>query len=169
MKEIIDRIVASKGPATPVLPAQPLPKPAAEPLESKLILLSRTLAGLVDLIIVVCCTGGVLIAADSVSGVDTIDGASLAYFGALLAATYFLYSIFFLFTGNQTIGMMITDLCVVGPDETRPRMGHITRRCVLFLVSLLAAGIGLLWGCFDRESRCLHDLYSGTRVIRAGR
>jgi uncharacterized RDD family membrane protein YckC len=134
--------------------------------EGKLILLSRTLSGLVDLIVIVLCTGVFIIAADYFSGIIVLDHISLIDFSVLFLLNYFLYSLFFLCTSNQTIGMMITDLRVVGTGENRPSMGQVLRRCSGYLVSLFGLGIGLLLSLFDRENLCFHDRHSGTRVER---
>ncbi len=143
--------------------------PATEPFvdqEGKLILLSRTLAGLVDLIFVVLCTGAFIIAADFFSGIVVLDSISYAGFLVLFLLNYFIYSIFFLATSSQTVGMMITDLRVVGADERRPSLRQLLRRCGGYLISVLGLGIGLLWSLFNRDSLCLHDHLSDTRVIR---
>jgi uncharacterized RDD family membrane protein YckC len=139
---------------------------APVPLEDRLILLSRTLSGLVDLLVVAICTGVFIIAADMASGIDIFDKRSLIVYSLLLFAIFLVYSTFFLGTANQTIGMMLTDLRVVDSWEKRPSMRQILGRCFAYLVSLLLFGTGLLWGCFDRQSRCLHDRLSDTRVIR---
>jgi len=145
------------------------PISAQEPFvdqEGKLILLSRTLAGLVDLIFVVLCTGAFIIAADFFSGIVVLDSISYAGFSVLFLLNYFIYSIFFLATSSQTVGMMITDLRVVGADERRPSLRQLLRRCGGYLISVLGLGIGLLWSLFNRDSLCLHDLLSDTHVIR---
>jgi uncharacterized RDD family membrane protein YckC len=171
IQELIDRTVARQAPDRTSAPAGP---PVARPHrpepqgESKLILLSRTLSGLVDLILIVLCAGSFVIAADYFSGIDVLDQTSLISYGALLGTTYFVYSIFFLLSANQTIGMMITDLRVVDSSRGRPGSERLLGRCLLYPVSLLPLGLGLLWGCFDRQSRCLHDTLSGTRVVRLG-
>lgn len=141
------------------------PNPAPDQ-EGKLILLSRTLSGLVDLIIVVLCTGIFILAADFFSGIVALDWISLIDFSVLFLLNYFLYSLFFLSSSNQTVGMMITDLRVVGRDEKRPTMPQILGRCCAHLASLLGLGIGLLSSLFDKESRCFHDRHSGTHVVR---
>ncbi len=134
--------------------------------EGKLILLSRTLSGLVDIIVVLLCTGAIIIAADFFSGINMLDSVSLIIYSILLLLTYFLYSIFFLSISYQTIGMMMTDLRMVDPDQKRPLVRQLWGRCFGYLISLLGLGIGLLWGLFDRENRCLHDLLSNTRIVR---
>ncbi len=134
--------------------------------DEKLILLTRTLAGLVDLIMVVVCCGALIFTVDILEGITLIDSVSLMYYTLLLLAIYFVYSLFFLSTARQTIGMMLMDLRVVGAPIGPPTMTQLLVRCCVFLAGLAAAGVGLLWGCFDRQSRCLHDLASGTRVER---
>jgi len=134
--------------------------------EDKLILLSRTLSGLIDLIIIALFTGTFILSADAISGIIVLDAVSLIDFSALLLTTYFVYSIFFLVSASQTIGMMITDLKVVTEGRQRPGIRQIFIRCFGYLASACLAGIGLLWGCFDRDSRCLHDRWSNTRVVR---
>ncbi len=132
----------------------------------KLILLSRTLSGLVDLIIIFLCAGAFILGADLFSGIDYIDTVSLIDYCALLLAIHFIYTVFFLGASSQTIGMMITDLKVAAKDGRRPGIAQILKRCGAFLLSFVTAGVGLLWGVFDRETRCLHDLLSGTQVLR---
>lgn len=134
--------------------------------EGKLIFLSRTLCGLVDLIIVLLCTGISLIAADFFSGIIALDAVSYIYFSLLFLLTFFFYSLFFLTASNQTIGMMITNLRVVGVFHERPSFRQLLQRCTVFLISLLGLGFGLFWGLFDRESLCFHDRISDTQVVR---
>jgi uncharacterized RDD family membrane protein YckC len=134
--------------------------------EGKLILLSRTLSGLVDLIVVMLCSGICLIAADFFSGIISLDAVSYLIFAVLFLLIYFFYSLFFLAASNQTIGMMITDLRVVDADGRRPSVSQILRRCFGYLASVLVLGLGLLWSLFDRESQCFHDRISDTRIVR---
>ena len=136
------------------------------PQENKLILLSRTLAGLVDLIIVIVSGSAFIFTVDVLEGIDVFDAVSITHYLLLLLVTYFVYSLFFLSTGTQTIGMMLTDLRVVGTSMKRPKITQLLVRCITFLLGLAAFGVGLLWGCFDRQSRCLHDWLSQTRVER---
>jgi len=176
IRTLIDNAVSRQAPpmAGPGAPAQEhettglagyVPE-LAEGDEGKLILLSRTLAGLVDWIVVLLCTGAFIIAADVFSGVISLDYLSLVIFSALFLLNYFVYSLFFLSASSQTIGMMMTDLRVVGMDERRPSIGRLVGRCCGHLVSVFGLGIGLLLSLFNRESLCFHDWLSGTRVIR---
>jgi uncharacterized RDD family membrane protein YckC len=168
IQKLIDSIVSRQSATAPV-PIPEIPSSAPETFvdrEGKLILLSRTLSGLVDLIFVTLCAGGVIVAADFFSGIVALDTISFVDFSALFLLTYFVYSIFFLAASCQTIGMMITNLRVVGVGETRPSLRQLLGRCCVYLVSLLGLGIGLLWSLFDRQSLCLHDRFSDTRIVR---
>jgi uncharacterized RDD family membrane protein YckC len=134
--------------------------------EGKWILLSRTLSGLIDLICIVLCTVIFVLAAEFFSGFIMLDFISWVNLSALLLLMYFVYSFFFLFASNQTIGMMITDLCVVGTNKKRPSLTRLVVRCCCYIISLLIFGIGLLWGLFNRGNLCLHDRLSDTTVVR---
>jgi uncharacterized RDD family membrane protein YckC len=147
---------------TEAAPPVAMPKPK----EDKLIFISRTFSGLVDLLIIVLAGSSFIFAVDIIEGIEIFDTVSLLYYFALLTATFFVYSIYFLLMASQTIGMMITDLRVVGSTAKRPTMVQLLARCGTYLVALLGLGLGLVWGCFDRQNRCLHDRLSGTRVIR---
>jgi uncharacterized RDD family membrane protein YckC len=169
IQDLIDRAVSRQvAPAqvAPLLPAAVAKAPGASDTESKLILLSRTLSGLVDMIIIGACTAGFMIAADAFSGIEVLDPTSLISYGVLLAAVYIAYSLFFLMTSNQTIGMMITDLRLLDSGRTRPVFLSVLARTLFYPCAVLFFGIGLVWGFFDRRARCLHDILSGTRVTR---
>jgi uncharacterized RDD family membrane protein YckC len=138
----------------------------ARPPDDKLILLSRTLAGLVDLIIVVVCASLMILAVDILEGIDLFDAVSKIHYALLFLLMYFVYSFFFLGMASQTIGMMLTDLRIVGASAGKPGAIQIGVRCLIFLLGVGMLGAGLLWGCFDRRSRCFHDLLSRTLVVK---
>jgi len=167
-QNLIDRAVAAKAsatsPAVTKISVSHASFPARE--EGKLILLSRTLSGLIDWIFIVIFTGAFVIASDLFSGVVFLDSTSLISYLALFLLIYFVYSVFFLGTGGQTLGMMITELRVVGIEKERSSLFRLLGRCLWYLFSVGGLGFGLLWGVFDRQSLCFHDRISQTRVIR---
>jgi uncharacterized RDD family membrane protein YckC len=167
-QSLIDSVISRKSASDAAVIEQQsgIPIPASLPFEDRLIMLSRTLSGLVDLLIVALSTGALIIAADMASGIDIFDRKSTMIYALLLLVVFFVYSAFFLGTANQTIGMMLTDLKLVDSEEKRPRMRQILWRCFSYLASLLMLGVGLLWGCFDPRCQCLHDRISDTRVVR---
>ena len=163
------------GRQTPTPPADisaPITQPAIfrhlvdKPEENRLILLTRTLSGLVDLIIVILSGSATIFAVYILEGISVFDSVSIAHYLVLLLLTYFLYSVFFLSTGTQTIGMMLTYLCVTDAHAIRPKTSQILVRCIAFLLGFAAFGIGLLWSFFDRQARCMHDRLSRTKVVR---
>ncbi len=168
IRELIDTVTRRKSivyestPRILVPPAIP-----ARQGEGKLILLSRTLGGLVDILIVILCAGALVLTVDFISGIDVLDSTSVFHYGLLLLAIHLLYSMFFLGSANQTIGMMITDLRVVGSQGERAQAWRLLLRCFLYLPALLALALGLIWAVFDSDSLCLHDRLSGTSIVRA--
>jgi uncharacterized RDD family membrane protein YckC len=168
IQKLIDSVVSRQSPAVdkPVEPSGNF-NAAHEQItddEGKWILLSRTLSGLIDLICVFLCTGVFILAAEFRHGIVVLDFIAGVHFGVLLLLIYFIYSFFFLAASNQTIGMMITDLRVVGPNEKRPSFPRLIVRCCCYLVSFLV--LGMLWSLFNRKNKCLHDWLSGTTVVR---
>jgi len=97
---------------------------ADEPQTNKLILLSRTLAGLIDLIVIIVGGSACVFTVDVLEGISVFDSVSVTHYLLLLLLTYFVYSMFFLCTGTQTIGMMLTYLRLTGtegePAEDQP-------------------------------------------------
>ena len=134
--------------------------------EGRLIFLSRTLSGLIDLLLVVLFSGVFLGMADYFTEAPMLHSMTAINFSTLFLLIYFLYSIFFIATNKQTIGMMATDLCIVGMDKKSISMSQVVRRNSTFLVSLFGLGIGLLTGVFSRKCLCMHDRLSETRVVR---
>ena len=165
IEDLIDKTVSSRSvPAAPNPPIFRKESPTGN--ENKLILLSRTLAGLIDLIIVVLCTVVFIISADYFSGIIILDAVSIAEYAGLFLMVFLLYSIFFLATSGQTIGMMITDLQLVGTQGGRPSIGQLFIRCFGYLLSVILFGAGLLWSLIDRNNMCFHDRFSNTSVTR---
>jgi len=138
-----------------------------ENVESRPILFSRTLAGLVDLAIIGLSTGSLILAAAFFSKISAPDSSSIVFLSILFLLVFFLYCLVFLGFSNQTIGMMVIHLQVVG--ETGQRYlgtGRALARGCCYLASLLFLGIGLIWAFFDRGNRCLHDRLTHTQVVR---
>ncbi len=165
VRELIDSTVSRRSiRSAQEYPVFRLESPA--PKENKLILLSRTLAGLIDLIIVVLCTAVFIISADYFSGIVILDILSLIEYAGLFIMVFLLYSIFFLATSSQTVGMMITDLRVAGIQGNRPSIGQLSIRSFGFLLSVIVFGTGLLWSLVDRDNMCFHDRFSNTSITR---
>src|SRR5262249_10887975 len=122
IENLIDQVVAQEAIQTKAseVSEKVLPEKVREERPEKLILLSRTLSGLVDLIIVFLSGSAFILVTDMVSGITVFDYRSMIHYSLLLVAIFLVYSLFFLGTANQTIGMMITNLRVVGKVGNRP-------------------------------------------------
>jgi len=134
--------------------------------EERMTLLSRTLSGLVDLVAIIGCAVAIIVSTDVVAGIAVMDTRSGVVYGALILAIYFLYTVYFLGTGTQTPGMMITGLRLIDEETGRPTLKQVVGRAAVYLVAMAPLGLGLLWGCFDARARCWQDRLSGTRVAR---
>lgn len=67
---------------------------------------------------------------------------------------------------GQTVGKMAFGLKVVSSGGGPLTIGRALLRVVVFLLSALPAGLGLLPAAFDRGRRGLHDRLAATRVVR---
>ena len=137
---------------------------------SKEILFSRFLSGIIDLCLPVL-TGFVFVfSASWILGFDFFMADSLEWAALISVFLFFLTSLFFLTTSQQTPGMYLTQLRIIrdgAEPETDPediRLSAILIR-VLFFLPVALSGIGLVWGIFDPLRRCGHDFLSGTRII----
>ena len=74
---------------------------------------------------------------------------------------------------GQSLGKAATGIRVVGPDGTAASARVVLREVVmkwfvLWSITLwLGAVLDLLWPLWDGERRAMHDIASGTRVVRA--
>jgi uncharacterized RDD family membrane protein YckC len=88
-----------------------------------------------------------------------------AAFQVYLLAIAFAFFGWFWVHGGQTLGMRAWRLRVVDNEGRAVTWAQATRRFAAAILSLLCAGIGLLWVMHDRERCAWHDRLSGTRVV----
>ena len=71
---------------------------------------------------------------------------------------------------RATLGQSLMGLRVVSTTDTAgPGWVQALISVVLFYAGLvLTSGLILIWALFDDRGRCLHDILSGTRVVREG-
>ena len=133
---------------------------------SREIILSRLLAGIIDLSLPLLLATLFTLTASTILNFDLLSSSSIQGGATFSLCFYFLNSFFFLTLSGQTPGMYLTDLRLVGEDSMEFTARSLFLRITLFL-PVSATVIGLLWGIFDPWCRCLHDRLSGTRVIPA--
>jgi len=78
----------------------------------------------------------------------------------LLVGAYFVVS---WRRGGQTVGMRPWRLKVVAADG---RAASVRALCLRYAVAWLTPVFGLLWALVDAEHRALHDIASGTLLVR---
>lgn len=87
---------------------------------------------------------------------------------ALIAAlVMFLYHTCSVALAGRTSGMRLGGLQAVDARKASvPTTGQCARRALVYMLSLATGGLGILYSLFDAEGRTLHDILSGTVVIR---
>ncbi len=143
--------------------ARPAEPRAAAP--SREVLLSRFLAGIIDVTVPLALGMSFALVAAWRIGFDFFAFGSLRMALLLSLGFYLFNSIFFLLLSGQTPGMYAAQLRLIDPEgrDDIPATS-IVLRVILFLPSCLTV-VGLLWSIFDPERRCLHDVLSGSNVV----
>jgi uncharacterized RDD family membrane protein YckC len=128
----------------------------------------RLLAGIYDLLPLLGLWFLASVLALAITG-GALDPHRLAHkllvqgFVLVFSAAYFVIS---WTRGGQTLGMRAWRLRVVNRDGDGVRWPLALLRFGTALVSLTAAGIGLVWALFDAEKRAWHDIAAKTLVVR---
>lgn len=68
--------------------------------------------------------------------------------------------------GGQTLGMKVWRIKVVDIEGDGITLRSASIRFWSSLLSWLLAGAGFLWGLFNRERQCLHDLISASVLVQ---
>jgi uncharacterized RDD family membrane protein YckC len=97
-----------------------------------------------------------------VGGHFSADKHILPFFLAAVVTVPFLYKLLWTFAGQDTIGMQRIGLTLVDFDGNPPSTRRRYLRLFGGIVSLLAAGIGLVWVFVDEDSLTWHDHMSST-------
>jgi uncharacterized RDD family membrane protein YckC len=136
-------------------------------------LFARTVAGLIDLSLVVGVQAGVVYLTLRVCGLQLeeirrLPPAPMIAFLLLLAGGYFAS---FVAAAGQTIGKMAAGIRVVPMPESDPGTGRVPLgnaivRAAVSFVSLLPAGAGLVPALISADRRTLHDRLAETRVVK---
>lgn len=81
---------------------------------------------------------------------------------ALLVLFGLLYQILFATLGKATPGMKCAHVSLRTLEDEEPTRAQRCGRLLALFLSLLPAGLGVLWALFDRDHLSLHDRLSGT-------
>ncbi|HYO91303.1 MAG TPA: RDD family protein [Pyrinomonadaceae bacterium] len=87
--------------------------------------------------------------------------------GAIVLVVMFLYLTASTALAGRTWGMSLLSLRAVDADTgLQPTTKQSVLRALLYMVSLAALGLGIIYALFDAEGRTAHDHFSGTAVVQ---
>ncbi|MDQ2711368.1 MAG: RDD family protein [Acidobacteriota bacterium] len=92
----------------------------------------------------------------------TGDKHLLPFAVAALLTVPLLYKLLWAFAGQDTIGTQLAGLELVDFDGRRPSKGKRFQRVLGSILSLLAAGVGMIWALVDEDKLTWHDHISET-------
>lgn len=139
---------------------------ARQTFEDYAPLLQRLGAGIIDALLCIFMTAGLLVFLDF-GKTAAFDLSSGLKFAGVFASINFLYFIPALMFAGTTVGLKIFRLQVVAVEDGMiPTLPQTILNIAVYLLSLATAGLGLLTIFFSSEKRALHDLMAGTVVIK---
>jgi uncharacterized RDD family membrane protein YckC len=101
------------------------------------------------------------------AGAEWLSLGGLLILTATMAAVLFVYMTASLGFFGKTVGMKLFSLELVDAVENEyPSIRQSAANSAVFLLSLVFAGAGFLTIFFNEENRALHDLLSGTILVR---
>ena len=123
-------------------------------------------AGLFDLL-VGSFSSLLLLSPFIISGGKWLSTTGLIAFGLTLAVVMFVYMTASIGFTGRTIGMRIFSLEMIDVEENEyPSFHQAAMSSSVYLASLALGGIGFVTALFNPERRALHDLLSGTIIVK---
>ncbi len=127
---------------------------------------SRLAGGVVDLVVLAFASSPFAAIIELTNGNWADPRVAFSMVGIVLVLM-FLYVTASTALAGRTWGMSLVGLRTVDARTgMAPSTGQCVRRAVGFIMSLALAGLGLLCALINAERRALHDLLSGTVVVR---
>jgi uncharacterized RDD family membrane protein YckC len=140
--------------------------PGIEPYDDRGPLHRRVAAAIIDLLVVAFASSPFAAIIELTNGnwADVRVGASM---GGIILVIMFLYLTASTALSGRTWGMSLLSLRPVDAESgLPPTTRQAVTRALIFMLSLAAAGLGLLYALYDAEGRTAHDHFSGTVVVR---
>ncbi len=122
----------------------------------------RVQAALLDTLLIACGLAIGLGLFFYVGGQLTANKHVLPFLAAALLTVPLLYKLLWAFAGQDTPGARMSGLELVDFDGKRPSKERRFQRSFGSVLSLLAAGIGMIWALVDEDKLTWHDHISGT-------
>ena len=135
-------------------------------LNDRAPLAARFVGAAVDLVIVVFLSSPCAAVIELTSG-NWADPRVAASMGGILLVVMFLYLTGSTALAGRTLGMKLFSLHTVdAATALAPSTGQSMRRTLVYMLSLVTFGLGILYALFDAEGRTAHDHLSGTVIVR---
>ncbi len=122
----------------------------------------RMLAAALDMSMVVIALGMFLITFQIAGGQVVLNKETVPLFLGIAVVFGFFYHVLFCLGNSDTPGMRWTQLQLLNFDGRLPDRDQRSLRLAANCLSLLAAGLGLLWSLVDEEKLAWHDHMSRT-------
>jgi len=126
------------------------------------ILVHRAMAAVLDASIVLIAVAVFGLVFRLAGGHIILNATTVPAFAGVVAALMFFYKLLWCLAGGDTAGMRWTRLTLVNFDGQVPDRQQRFCRLASGCLSLLAAGVGLLWALVDEETLAWHDHMSRT-------
>jgi uncharacterized RDD family membrane protein YckC len=140
--------------------------PAEEPFDDRAPVVSRVLGSLIDLLVVAFASSPFAAIIELTNG-NWSDIRVAASMGGIVLTIMFLYLAASTALAGRTWGMSLLSIRAVDADSgLPPTTKQAVGRALLYMLSLVSFGLGILYALFDAESRTAHDQLSGTAVVR---
>jgi uncharacterized RDD family membrane protein YckC len=152
--------------AMPIDPETTEATPVEEFYDDRAPVFSRIAGSLIDLLVVAFASSAFAAIIELTNG-NWADWRVIASMSGITLVVMFLYLTAATALAGRTWGMSLVSLRAVDADTgLPPTTKQSVARALLYIVSLVALGLGILYALFDAEGRTVHDHLSGTAVIR---
>ena len=122
----------------------------------------RAAAAVIDFALVSVAVGLLMTSLYGLVGEEILNRGTLPYFGGLSAVCAFVYKLLWALAEADSPGLRWSHLKLLNFDGEEPTRRQRLIRLAAGSLSLLAAGLGLLWSLVDEESLSWHDHMSKT-------
>ena len=147
-------------------------KELSEPINSEELyddrapIFSRVTGSAIDLLVIAFASSPFAAIIELTNG-NWNDWRVVASMGSIFLIVMFLYLTASTALAGRTWGMSTLSLRAVDADTgLPPTTRQSVARAILYIVSLITLGFGILYALFDAEGRTAHDHLSGTAVVR---
>jgi len=140
--------------------------PAEEFYDDRAPVLTRIAGSLIDFLVAAFASSPFAAIIELTNG-NWADWRVIASMSGIVLVVMFLYLTASTALAGRTWGMSLVSLRAVDADTgLPPTTKQSVGRAILYVVSLIALGLGIIYALFDAEGRAVHDHLSGTAVVR---